>query len=113
MVEPVFDLGPALPEVLLFVAGLGLLVLGAFRDEDGATLVMPIAVAALLAASVLAFGLTGEPRFAFGNLFLAQLGHLVAGLVQRLGQRAQRAVAQDIVDRQFAQTLAAIEQEFR
>jgi NADH-quinone oxidoreductase subunit N len=70
MVEPVFDLGPALPEVLLFVAGLGLLVLGAFRDEDGATLVMPIAVAALLAASVLAFGLTGEPRFAFGGHFV-------------------------------------------
>jgi len=64
------DLTPALPELLLVVAALALLVLGCFRDEDGARIVTPLAAMALFLAALLALVLQKAPQTAFGGHFL-------------------------------------------
>ena len=42
---------PALPELLLFIAGLLLLVLGSLRERDAARLVTPLAILSLIVAA--------------------------------------------------------------
>jgi NADH-quinone oxidoreductase subunit N len=50
------DLSPALSEVLIFAAGLALLLLGAFRDEEPARLLAPLAALALAVAALVVLG---------------------------------------------------------
>jgi NADH-quinone oxidoreductase subunit N len=51
-----FDLSPAISEVFLFIAGLGLLMIGAFKEEDASRLLAPLAALALIVASLMLLG---------------------------------------------------------
>ncbi|MDX6748405.1 NADH-quinone oxidoreductase subunit NuoN [Geminicoccaceae bacterium 1502E] len=68
--EFVFDVTPALPEIILAGAGLVLLVLGAMREEDGLKTVTPLAVVALLVAALLALTLDRQPQTGFFGHFV-------------------------------------------
>ncbi len=50
------DLSPALSEVFLFMAGLGLLLLGAFRDEEAARILTPLTGLTLVVAALMVLG---------------------------------------------------------
>ena len=50
------DLSPALSEVFLFIAGLGLLLLGAFRDEEAARILTPLTGLTLVVAALMVLG---------------------------------------------------------
>ncbi len=65
-----FDLAPVIPELLLVLAGLALLVLGVFRDEEGGRVVTPLAVIALLVAGVVAMVLDRTRIEVFGGHFV-------------------------------------------
>jgi NADH-quinone oxidoreductase subunit N len=54
--QPAFDVIPALPELLLFIAGLLLLVLGSLRERDAARLVTPLAILSLIVAAFVVIG---------------------------------------------------------
>jgi NADH:ubiquinone oxidoreductase subunit 2 (chain N) len=61
------DLITILPELILVVAACLVLVLEPFLKKDK-TANVAIALTALLAAGVVAFGLSGEPRSSFGHM---------------------------------------------
>ncbi|MCS6780379.1 MAG: NADH-quinone oxidoreductase subunit NuoN [Geminicoccaceae bacterium] len=64
------DLAPLLPELLLAAATLGLIVLGAIRERrDGAAIVTPLAVAALVVAAAAALALDKTPTVLLGGHF--------------------------------------------
>ncbi|WP_027135332.1 NADH-quinone oxidoreductase subunit NuoN [Geminicoccus roseus] len=65
MTTPLLDLTPALPELLLLIAGLIFLVVGVFREHDGVRLISPLSAMALLivAAIVLASDKTAADTF--------------------------------------------------
>jgi NADH-quinone oxidoreductase subunit N len=67
---PLFDLAPALPEIVLALAGLALLLVGSFREQHAARLLTPLAVLSIVTtmAVVLASGTT--PRQTFGGHFV-------------------------------------------
>lgn len=62
-----FDLTPVLAEVILFVSGLILLVMGAFREHGGARYITPFAAMAMLIAALLTIGLDKGPIEALGG----------------------------------------------
>lgn len=68
--QPTFDLIPALPEVLLFVSGLALLVLGSLRERHAAGLVTPLAVLALIVAAVLVIAADKTAAPILGDQFI-------------------------------------------
>ena len=65
-----FDVLPALPELFLLIAGLGLLVFGVVRDEDASRLVTPLAALALVIALILVLGRGMRPALTFGGHFV-------------------------------------------
>ena len=56
----VLNMHAALTEIFLFIAGLVLLVVGALREKDGARVVTPLAILALLGAGLLGVGATRD-----------------------------------------------------
>ena len=69
---PALDLnfGVALPEIVLFAAGLVLLVVGALRESEGARGLTPITVLVLLVCAALVFGGGGETQIGLGGHFV-------------------------------------------
>ena len=88
-----FDLTPALPELLLFVAGLGLLVVGAFKDEDGPRIVNLLAVIALITAAILSIGVGRGTTHAFGMEFVHDRYAAFLKVLIYLGAAASIALA--------------------
>jgi NADH-quinone oxidoreductase subunit N len=64
------DLSPALSEVLIFGAGLALLLLGAFRDEEPARLLAPLSALALAVAALVVVGQDKTPVVGLGGHFV-------------------------------------------
>jgi NADH-quinone oxidoreductase subunit N len=64
------DLSPALSEVLIFGAGLALLLLGAFRDEEPARLLAPLSALALAVAALVVVGQDKTPAAGLGGHFV-------------------------------------------
>jgi NADH-quinone oxidoreductase subunit N len=65
-----FDFSAALPEAFLFVSGLVLLLVGAFREREANSFVLPLVVLAFLVAALLMVGGDRSVRYAFGGHFV-------------------------------------------
>lgn len=65
MTTPLLDIAPALPELLLMLAGLIFLVIGVFREHDGVRLISPLSAMALVivAAIIVASDKTAADTF--------------------------------------------------
>lgn len=70
MLETGLDLAIALPEAFLFATGLTLLLIGAFRERQANSFMLPLVVLALLVAALLLVGSGGEARLAFQGHFI-------------------------------------------
>ncbi len=64
------DYAPVLPEILLAIAAMALLMVGAFRGESSARTVNWLAVLALLVVLVMTAFSSGEPLLAMGDMFV-------------------------------------------
>ena len=64
------DLSPALPEIALACAAMGLLLLGVFRGEGSARLVSWLSVAVLIGVLGLTATFEGEHRMGFYGMFV-------------------------------------------
>ena len=64
------NLTPAFPEVFLVLVALALLVLGAFRDQEGGRIVTPLAAVSLVLAAVLVLVLEKSPGTTFFGHFI-------------------------------------------
>ncbi|SNB51287.1 NADH dehydrogenase subunit N [Arboricoccus pini] len=64
------NLTPLLPEIVLFLAALALLVVGAFKDKEGARIVTVLAVISLILAALLTLALSRTTVLAMGGHFV-------------------------------------------
>jgi NADH-quinone oxidoreductase subunit N len=65
-----FDLAALAPELILAIAGLALLLLGVFRDEEEGSVVTPLAVITLVMAGIVALVLDRTRTEVFGGHFV-------------------------------------------
>lgn len=65
-----FDLSPALPEAFLFVVGLVLLLVGAFRERPANDFVLPLVALTFLVAALFMLGSDKSVRYAFAGHFV-------------------------------------------
>ncbi|GBD44530.1 NADH-quinone oxidoreductase subunit N [bacterium HR40] len=66
-----FDLSPALPEAFLFVAGLALLAVAAWRERQANGFTLPLVALSFLVAALLLLGRDPTPTLAFDGHFVA------------------------------------------
>ena len=69
MVSPLLAASAALPEIILALAGLALLVIGVFREQDGVRLVGPLACITLVVAALAVVTSDMTPTDTFGGHF--------------------------------------------
>lgn len=98
MGETAFDLTPVLAEFILFVGALILLVVGAFREKDGARLITPFAVLIMLIAAAVTIGLDKGPTLAMGGHVLYDEFAAFLKVLILLGAAAGLLLAQGYLD---------------
>jgi NADH-quinone oxidoreductase subunit N len=65
------DFAPAIPEIVLAIASLALLLVGAFKGDGSTRLVSWLGTAALAVVLVLVWANTGDKALTFGGMFIA------------------------------------------
>ncbi|MCB2055266.1 MAG: NADH-quinone oxidoreductase subunit NuoN [Geminicoccaceae bacterium] len=97
MIEaPVLNAQAALPELLLFIGGLALLVVGALREKDGARIVTPLAVLVMVVAAFTTIG-AGKDVPAFAGHFVFDQYAAFMKILILLGAAAAVLLAQDFM----------------
>ncbi|CAK0763900.1 NADH-quinone oxidoreductase subunit N [Azospirillaceae bacterium] len=61
--------GAAIPEIILAIAGVGLILLGVFREQDGARLVSHLTVVVLVLVGILVVGEGHDRQMVFNGMF--------------------------------------------
>ena len=81
MVSEIPNLYPALPEILLALAGMALLMLGVFQKSDGSRLIGNLGAATMVAAAGLAIAFGGMRQVTFNGLFVTDAFAVFAKLM--------------------------------
>jgi len=81
MVSEIPNLYPALPEILLALAGMALLMLGVFRKHDSSRLVGNLAAATMIVAAGLSVVFGGVREVTFNGLFVTDAFAVFAKLM--------------------------------
>ena len=98
MGETNFDLTPVLAEFILFVGGLILLILGAFKEKEGARLITPFAILTMLVAAAATIGLDKGPYEVMGGHVLYDQFAAFLKVLILLGSAGALLLAQGYLD---------------
>jgi NADH-quinone oxidoreductase subunit N len=93
-------LGPALPEIVLAVAALGLLMLGAFRGDSSTGMVSWLAILALIVAAFFAFDGEDQRVLAFGGIFVVDQFAFFVKMLVLLGSGLSILLSLDYIRRE-------------